>query len=156
MATERDLGPVLSRRLAYLLKHALLALEELHEDHLAPWGITARELGVLIFLADSEPGSQQQAAQRLGVDRTTMVGLLDGLEGKGLVARRPDTADRRRNVVELTDAGRSTLAQATRGSDDAEAQLLADLSAADARRLRELLAQIAAGQPVTGRTGRDR
>ena len=145
MADDRDLGPGLRRRLTYLLKYALVTLEELHEEHLASSGISARELSVLLLLADREPESQQQAAQRLGVDRTTMVGLVDGLEGKRLVARRPDPADRRRNVVELTGAGRKTLEQATRASDRAEQQLLADLTKADATRLRDLLERIAAG-----------
>lgn len=142
MADDRDLGPRVLGRLIYQLKHALLALEELHEERLAPLGLNSRELGVLLFLVDREPESQQQAAQRLGVDRTTMVGLLDGLEARGLVARRPDPADRRRNVVEVTDLGRSTLEGATRASDEAEAELLAGLGKADAARLRELLARV--------------
>lgn len=145
MGGDRDLGPELRRRLTYLLKYALLSLEELHEEHLAPLGVNARELAVLLLLGAREPESQQQAAQRLGVDRTTMVGLLDGLEAKALVARRPDPADRRRNVIELTDLGRAALEQATRASDEAEQQLLANLSQADATRLRELLARIATG-----------
>lgn len=145
MADERDLGPGLTRRLTYLLKYALLTLDELHEEYLAPSGISARELAVLLLLDDREPESQQQAAQRLGVDRTTMVGLLDGLESKALVARRPDPADRRRNVVELTEVGQKVLASATRASDQAEQQLLADLGKADAARLRELLGRIATG-----------
>lgn len=145
MVDERDLDPGLSRRLTYLLKYALLSLEELHEEHLAPVGVSARELAVLLLLADREPESQQQAAERLGVDRTTMVGLLDGLESKALVARRPDPADRRRNVVELTDRGRTMLEEGTRASNRAEQQLLADLGKADADRLRRLLARLATG-----------
>ena len=68
------------------------------------------------------------------------------LEGKGLVARRPDAGDRRRNVVELTAAGRTTLAGATRASDEAEQQLLADLDAGEAAQLRQLLGRLAAGR----------
>lgn len=146
MADDRDLGPRLSERLGYLFKHAMLELETLHEEHLAPFGISARELAVLLFLDGREPESQQQAAQRLGVDRTTMVALLDTLEGKGLVARRPDAEDRRRNVVELTDAGRTTLAGAGRASDEAEQRLLADLDAEEAAQLRQLLGRLAAGR----------
>ena len=119
MTTKRDLGPRLSQRLTYLLKHALVELEQLHQEHLAASGINARELAVLLLLDGREPESQQQAASRLGVDRTTMVALLDGLEDKGLVARRPDALDRRRNVVALTDAGGTTLARAARASDEA-------------------------------------
>ena len=58
------------------------------------------------------------------------------------MARQPDPADRRRNVVVLTDAGRKTLKDARAASDRAERKLLADLSAAESDQLRELLARI--------------
>lgn len=148
MTDERDLGPGLRARLSYLFKYAFLELERLHEEHLKPYGINARELAVLLLLADREPESQQQAAHRLGVDRTSMVGLLDALEAKALVVRRPDPADRRRNVVELTDQGRTTLEQATQASDEAEQEFLADLDKADAAKLRGTLARLATGAPI--------
>jgi len=125
-------------------------LDGLHELHLAPLGINARELTVLLFLAGREPESQQHAARNLGVDRTTMVALLDALEDKQLVARRPDRHDRRRNVVELTDTGRRVLRRATRASDEAERQLLTGFDEADAAQLRALLGRIA-DRPVTTR-----
>ena len=142
MASEDDLGPRLSGRLTYRLKRALVDLETLHEQHLGPSGVNARELAVLLFLDGREPESQQQAAARLGIDRTTMVGLLDSLERKDLVARRPDAGDRRRNVVVLTDAGRATLQAATDASDAAERDLLAALDDREAAQLRELLHRI--------------
>ena len=142
MASENDLGPRLSGRLTYRLKRALADLESLHEQHLGPAGITARELAVMLFLDGREPESQQQAAARLGIDRTTMVGLRDSLERKDLVARRPDAGDRRRNVVVLTDAGRATLQEATDASDAAERDLLAELDDREAAQLRELLNRI--------------
>ena len=132
-------------RLTYLLKRALLDLEDLHAEHLAPVGLSGRELGVLLLLDGRGPESQQQAAARLRVDRTTMVNLIDALEAKGLVARRPDPGDRRRNVVELTPAGRTTLAEAVRASDDAEQRLLAAFSHDEAAQLRELLTRLGRG-----------
>jgi DNA-binding MarR family transcriptional regulator len=141
--SDADLGPVLSGRLMRLLKRAQLELAALNDELLAPFGIGHRELAVLLFLDAREPESQQQAAQRLGVDRTSMVGLIDGLEGKGLVARRPDPADRRRNVIALTDAGVEALRGATAASDQAERQLLAGLDEGEAERFREFLGRIA-------------
>jgi DNA-binding MarR family transcriptional regulator len=137
--TDDGPGPGLGRRLGYLLKHAQLLMAELNAKALAPYGIDARELGVLLVLADREPTSQQQAAQRLGIDRTTMVAMLDTLEGKGLVSRHPDADDRRRNVVELTDTGKDTLRRAAKANDDAEREFLAPLSEQAAQQLRESL-----------------
>ena len=68
MSTTEGPGPELSRRLAYLLKHAQFLMHELSEKALAPFGVNGRELGVLLVLTGREPGSQQQAAQRLGVE----------------------------------------------------------------------------------------
>ena len=143
MTTQADLGPQLSRRLTYLLKRAFVDLEDLHREHLDPFGINARELSVLLLLQAREPESQQQTAERLQVDRTSMVALLDGLEAKGLVARVADPSDRRRNVVALTDAGRRTLEKALRASDKAERRLLAALNDLERTQLRALLARVA-------------
>jgi DNA-binding MarR family transcriptional regulator len=131
--------PELAGRLAYLLKHAQLGLAGLTAAALAPFGVSGRELAVLTVLAGQEPGSQQQAAQRLGVDRTTMVGLIDALEDEGLVRRHADAGDRRRNVVTLTEAGQDTLHRAGEAAGAAERRFLAPLSTPDAQRLKAAL-----------------
>ena len=142
MATDR-IGPRLSARLTYLLKRVLVDLEDLHAEQLAPVGVSGRELGVMLLLDGPDATSQQQAAGRVGVDRTTMVGLVDGLETKGLVARRADADDRRRNVLELTEDGQRALARALRASDEAERQLLAGLDDDESAQLRTLLTRLA-------------
>jgi DNA-binding MarR family transcriptional regulator len=146
VSTSGENRPHTGRRLAYLFKHAERLMSELHLEVLTPLDIHARDLGVMLAIDSIEPASQQQIAQRLGVDRTTMVALIDALEAKGFIARRPDTEDRRRNVVELTPAGQNILAQGIAASDKAEAELLAPLDPAERRQLRELLARILAGR----------
>lgn len=141
-------GPELTSRLGYLLKHAQLRLSELTGAALEPHGVTGRDLAVLLVLADQEQASQQQAARRLGVDRTTMVALVDGLAHKGLVTRRPHADDRRKNVVELTAAGRTTLKRATQASDDAEGRFLAPLSQSGAEQLKSSLLALIQARPI--------
>jgi DNA-binding MarR family transcriptional regulator len=132
-------GPELTSRLGYLLKHAQLRLAEMTAAALAPDGISGRELAVLLVLAGREPASQQQAAARLGIDRTTMVALVDVLEDKGLVTRHPHADDRRRNVVELTAPGHEILHHATLAGDDAERRFLAPLTPPAAQQLKDAL-----------------
>ena len=91
--------------------------------------------------------SQLQAAGRLRVDRTTMVALLDALEAKGLVARRADAGDRRRNLLEVTTDGQTTLATALCASDEAERRLLPELDDAESAQLRALLTRLARDRP---------
>ena len=100
-----DLGtgppPSVTRRLGYLLKHVQLRLAELAEPRFAPLGVTGRQLALLALFADGPARSQQDGAVRLGVDRTTMVALVDELEAKGLVRREVAPGDRRKRLVRL-------------------------------------------------------
>jgi len=140
--------PELAGRLGYLLKHAQLRLAELTASAMAPFGITGRQLAVLIAIDSQAPLSQQEVAGRLGVDRTTMVLLIDELESKQLVQRRRDPDDRRKNVVMLTDAGRTTLREASSASAEAERLFLGQLSEDEASRLRQALRAVAFPAPV--------
>lgn len=119
---------VLSSRLGHLLKHAYLRLTEESSRALAPYGIDGRELAVLAVLDAHDELSQLDAAGALGIDRTTMVALLDALESKELVERRRSPRDRRRNIVQLTPAGRERLHAAESAHQEMERRFLAPLS----------------------------
>jgi DNA-binding MarR family transcriptional regulator len=122
-------GPseALASRLGYLLKHAQQRLAQAAEPVMAEYGIDGRELAVLTVLAADYPLSQHAAAERLGVDRTTMVALVDDLEAKGLVERHRSLQDRRKNIVQLTEAGEHCLDGAGRARDEIEREFLAPL-----------------------------
>lgn len=124
-------------RLGYLLKHAYLSFSGLSAAALAPYGIDGRELAVLTLLSRSAPLSQLQVARRLGIDRTTMVALIDGLERKNLVERHPDPDDRRRNIAALTAAGHETVTEATRAADEAERRFLEPLGEDGGQRFKD-------------------
>jgi DNA-binding MarR family transcriptional regulator len=128
-----------SRRLGYLLKHAQLQFGELVAAALGPLGIDGRQWAALLCLDEQPRLSQAELARWLGVDRTTMVALIDDLETKGLVERRPHIDDRRKNTVELTVAGRDFRRRAARLVDDCERQFLAALSERQAQQLRRAL-----------------
>ena len=83
--------------------------------------------------------SQREVADLLGIDRTRMVALVDELEAKGWVKRRPQPDDRRKNIVTLTRTGRGLLQRGSRIIDDCEQQFLAALSALDAEQLKNAL-----------------
>ena len=140
MSTDRP-----DAQLGYLLKHVQLRFFELGGAALEPLGITGRESAVLRAIADRSPVSQGEIASAMSVDRTTMVALIDDLEGKGLVRRRQDPDDRRKNVVELTDAGRDTVRLAADAVDRAERDFLLPLSAAEAAQFRKTLRALLGG-----------
>jgi DNA-binding MarR family transcriptional regulator len=131
--------------LGYLLKHAGLKLTALADAALEPFGIDSKDFGVLRVLAHREPASQLQVAQTLGIDRTTMVALLDVLERKGIVRRRPDPADRRKNVVELTEPGLAAYDAAEVAYRQAESVFLAGLSTNASEQFRRTLRTLVEG-----------
>lgn len=146
-----EIGARAGTRLQYLFKRAVHRMSELNRAALAPLGIDERELGILLVVADWAPLSQLEAANRLGIDRSTMVAMLDILERKGLVARRPDAEDRRRNVIALTPKGTTVMEAGTLASDAAERTLLDAFGPDNARMLREALSKIASADESAGR-----
>jgi DNA-binding MarR family transcriptional regulator len=82
------------------------------ESVLGALGLRPRHLITLSVLRDHGSASQQLLAEVLTIDRTNLVGLLNELEQAGWIVRRRSVQDRRRHVVELTDAGREKLAHA--------------------------------------------
>ena len=134
MSTDRP-----DAHLGYLLKHVQLRFFELGAAALEPLGINGREAAVLRAIADRDPVSQGEIARAMNVDRTTMVALIDDLQGKGLVRRRQDPDDRRRNAVELTDLGRDTARRAADAVERVERDFLGRLPSAEAAQFKKNL-----------------
>lgn len=104
-------------------------------------GLTPRHAMTLMHLADG-PIGQRALAERLEVDPSVLVGILNDLEGDGLVERRRDPADRRRHNVAITEAGAGALTETNAALDAVELGLFAGLSEQDRDVLRGLLARI--------------
>jgi DNA-binding MarR family transcriptional regulator len=85
------------------------------------------------------PFSQQRLGQRQGIDRTTMVAVVDELESLGYVERRRDPRDRRAYSLHATAKGRRVLQRAGEATERAEHEFLGPLTEADRRRLKQML-----------------
>jgi len=104
-------------------------------------GLSPGRVGLLILI-DANPGiTQSRLAEAVARDRSTMVGLIDLLERRGLVERRRGD-DRRTNGLWLTRSGRRLLARALRRIAAHEQRIASRLSAAERRRLLRLLGKI--------------
>jgi DNA-binding MarR family transcriptional regulator len=108
---------------------------------------------VLAAATRGQPGSQQELAGDLGVDRTVMTYLLDDLERAGLIERRPDPADRRARRIVATGAGRDLLGDLDERLHAAEDGVLRGLGSDDDRQafralLRRLAMHVSALDPV--------
>ncbi len=93
----------------------------------------------ILLLIDANPGvTQSRLAQAVSLDRSTMVGVIDALESRGLVERRRGK-DRRTNGLWLTPSGRVLLARIKRRIQQHERRVAARLTAAERSQLLELL-----------------
>jgi DNA-binding MarR family transcriptional regulator len=68
---------------------------------------TAPQLVSLMAIVEREPTTAIDVARRVHLGASTMVGVLDRLETKGLITRERDSQDRRQIWVRATDAGRA-------------------------------------------------
>ena len=127
---------------SWLLNQAALAANRLVGDGLSAVGAHRSHYAVLAALDEFGPASQAALGRRCGIDRSDMVALVNVLSRDGLVGRRPDAADRRRNVITITAAGRRrlrALEAVVAGLQDA---LLTPLSAAQRDQLVALLRRV--------------
>ncbi|OGA73773.1 MAG: hypothetical protein A3G81_28360 [Betaproteobacteria bacterium RIFCSPLOWO2_12_FULL_65_14] len=103
--------------------------------------ISPGRVGILL-LVDANPGvTQSRLAQAVSLERSTMVGVLHTLEGRGLIERRRG-ADRRTNGLWLTAAGRALVARLKRRIQVHERRVAARLSPAERQQLIGLLEKL--------------
>ncbi|WP_299565556.1 MarR family transcriptional regulator [uncultured Sulfitobacter sp.] len=97
----------------------------------------------LFELSRNEEVTQVELAQCLGIEAATLVRLLDGLEGAGLIERRPSTKDRRAKTLHLTEAATPLIVRMKEISGASRAEILEGISRHDLRIATTVLNRIA-------------
>ncbi len=110
-------------------------LQEAHADLGLP-PVQAQALSTL-----GEPVPMRELANRLACDASNVTGIVDGLERRGLVERRPDPRDRRVKQLVLTPEG-ERMRDTLNARVDRVAAKVFDLPEADRKALRDLLARL--------------
>lgn len=141
---EIELG-ILPHLLGYHLRRAQVAMFQSFAAAMEPFGISPGQLGVLVIISENPGLNQTRLAAALGIDRSTMVGVLDGLEKRGLVRRAPSPTDRRSHALGLTEAGGRLLAELRPSLEAHERHIARDLTAAERETLIRLLSRVRGG-----------
>jgi MarR family transcriptional regulator, lower aerobic nicotinate degradation pathway regulator len=114
-------------------------------------GLSVIQLRLLGVLRDRTP-TMNELARLLGLDKSSVTGLVDRAERRGLVARVPSTADRRAILVSLTDRGRSLAFAGAARFDEDISQLLQRLPPSSRDNLSRLISRLlvahAAGEGI--------
>ncbi|MER6911002.1 MarR family transcriptional regulator [Streptomyces sp. NPDC000594] len=120
-----------------------------YEQAAAQYTLTGSQAKVLGLLA-LEPMPMRRIAQRLKCEPSNVTGIVDRLELRGLVERRPDAHDRRVKLAAATPAGAETVA-GVRESLDFAREPLGRLSEEERGVLRDLLLRMLGEEPAAGR-----
>jgi DNA-binding MarR family transcriptional regulator len=139
----------LARRFAQICM-AILA------DMTAEADLTPLQYAALSYLCD-EPGIDQNGlAARLGIDRTSAGQLVDQMEGKGLVERRVNGADRRARLLRLSGRGTRLRERLRPKAHLVQARLLGTLTPTEREILLELLVRVIEANESYARPGAGR
>jgi len=147
-AADIDLG-VLPTLIGYNLRRAQLKVFQNFQSTMAPFDVTPGQFGVLALIGENAGLSQSDLGAALGIDRSTMVAVIDRLESRGLVVRAPSPDDRRSYALQLSDNGKKTLADIMPRLREHESAIASALSKSEQAMLISLLRRI--GGPDNGR-----
>jgi DNA-binding MarR family transcriptional regulator len=132
--------------LGYQLRLAQQAVFRDFERAAEGLGVSPGRFGMLVLI-EANPGvSQSRLAQEIGLDRSTLVAILDALEDANLLERRAGE-DRRTNGLWLTRRGRGVIEKMKDRVAAHEARIAARLTAAERRQLLDLLRRLSELQP---------
>lgn len=117
-------GSILSSHPGFLIRRLHQLSVAIFMQETAGFDITPVQYGV-IAVVDANPGIDQvSTALAVGVDRTTIVGVVNRLEKKGLISRAVSPVDRRARLLSTTDAGKNLLHDLKEAADNINARLL--------------------------------
>ena len=137
---DADLA-TLTHRLANLTRRAM-SERMARETWALEAGFRPGCVGVLFILEAIGPASQREVSERLLLDPSDLVSLVDILERAGFLERRRDPADRRRYALELTPAGRRATGRLQEVSRMAQEWVLAPLEDDERQALAALLSRV--------------
>jgi MarR family transcriptional regulator, lower aerobic nicotinate degradation pathway regulator len=127
----------------FLLKRLGMTAKEQTIGAFDEAGVHPYHHAILAVLDEGSRETQGAIADALGYDKGQLVGLLDELEDAGLVSRQRDQADRRRQIVQMTPAGRKTLDKLRGVAARVEDEFLSALSEKEREQFHALLLKLA-------------
>jgi DNA-binding MarR family transcriptional regulator len=141
-ATDISLG-ILPSLLGYQLRRAQLAVFDNFAELVGASELTPGQFGVLVVI-DANPGlSQTRLGNALGVDRSTVVAVIDRLEQRRLVLRQAAPHDRRSHALHLSAEGKATLSRLVERVRAHEQAITRNLTSAERASLIALLQRVA-------------
>lgn len=141
-SSARKVHPALGAYLGYCLYKAALRHRADLNDALTQYSLISSHLGIFCLLNSDGPKSQMELGDLLGIDKATMVKLLDGLEAQKAIQRDACTKDRRVKNVSITKSGEKLLQKLMKVRTSVEKKFLSVLTATEIDQLRKILPKL--------------
>jgi DNA-binding MarR family transcriptional regulator len=148
MATPASAGPPVTEFTGQFFFRLWRATHTRTAEELGSVGLTPALFAVLNVIGAREGAIQQELGSALGIDRSTMVSLIDQLESAGLATRQPSATDRRAREIVITPKGRRLLTRARGLISQVEDEVLAALTSQERRELLGLLRRALESAPA--------
>jgi DNA-binding MarR family transcriptional regulator len=123
----------------FVLTKAQRNIHQLFKAELAPYGVTPGQYAVLRCLWDENAQTARKLADRLALDGSTITGILDRMEQKGLIEKLADPKDRRALQVMLTETGHKLQKPLSQAILNANHKALMSLDEIQAETLKQML-----------------
>lgn len=133
---------ILRRTPSWLMGQLAAHAQRLVGERLDALGVRRHHYSALSALAEFGPMSQMDLGRHTHLDRSDVTAVMTELEAKGLISRAPDPADRRRNVVAVTDEGLAFRDEMGKLIAEAQDELLAPLNGEERAGFTASLAQV--------------
>jgi DNA-binding MarR family transcriptional regulator len=133
--------PDLETTPGHLIRRAAQVHKALWSAHV-PATLTSPQYAVLVALAREDNLDQRMLGERVSLDRSTTADVVLRLTRRELVARVRDPSDGRRNVLTITDLGRTAMKQSEPSVLEVRRLLLEPLSPAESEQLTSLLRRV--------------
>ena len=133
-----------AQSLGYLARYAHRAFVKALAGELERYGILTAHWSVLRILWDIEGLTQVKLAERMRMEKSSLTGVLEGMERRGLIIRERNEDDRRKINITLTAQGRRLKAQLLPHAAKTNRKATRGMTAAETAQLRGLLAKLIA------------
>ena len=133
------------RSVAFLLSSLGYAISRRFHHMLEPLDLEPGEFALLRAVSASDGEAQSALAERMHISPSWMVAIVDELERRELLERRPHARDRRVRNLHLTVGGKKLLKQAEKRAQQFDRQVGDPLNETELQQLVELLQRVEAG-----------
>lgn len=152
-SNDHPAGDVIDGLLGYSLKRSYLIVRGAADEALAEYDLRVVPFTALSLIVDHPGIAPSEIAAALAMERSNIVVIIDQLETRDLIERRPSQTDRRRLTLFATIRGRRLRDRAATDVEAAERTALTALSEDEQRTLMQLLARVTRGSGKETATG---